>query len=258
MYDYPVVSKQLREYYAKTRKCAHDHDHEHGHDHGHCEHKHEHQGPSHNHHMCGHNIMEHGLGYADLDALFKTPKDLEFIFEVIRVEQPGEYEKETWTLSDDERMKLIPKLKEEGNALFKEAKYEEAGAKYQEAVGLLEQFMLREKPNDIEWNELNELKVPILLNFSMCKFNLKEYYSCIEHTTTILETKPGHVKALFRRAKAYAAVWSLKEARDDFNKCAQLDPTLAREVEKQLAELVKAEKEHKMKENEMFRGKLFN
>lgn len=117
--------------------------------------------------------------------------------------------------------------------------------------------MLKEKPNDTEWNLLNEQKVPILLNFSLCKFNLNEFYPCIEHTTSILETQPFNVKALYRRAKAYASVWDLGKAREDFRKCAELDQTLVNDVNKQLDHLDKSEASHDKKEAEKFKGKLF-
>ena len=117
--------------------------------------------------------------------------------------------------------------------------------------------MLKEKPNDVEWNELNEQKIPILLNFSLCKFNLNEFYSCIEHTSTILEYQPNNVKALFRRAKAHAAVWNLNEARADFDKCILLDSSLTKEVNAQLDHLKKLENQ-KLKEDKEKFSKLFN
>ena len=79
-------------------------------------------------------MIEHGVGYDDLDDLLKNPKDLDFIFELVRVEQPGEYEKESWAMSDEEKMVLIPKLKEEGNEFVKKKIYKEAAEKYEEAL----------------------------------------------------------------------------------------------------------------------------
>ena len=252
LYDYPVVSKQLREYYnyqpdCDKKDCANGHSHS----------KHAKQKNEARHHCCGFNLIEHGVGYPDLDALLKNPQPLDFILELIRVEQPGEYTKDAWALSEEEQIKIVPVLKESGNELFKKKMYKEAGEKYEEALGHLEQLMLREKPNDVEWIQYNEQKMPILLNFSMCKFNLGEFYSCIEHANTILEHQPFNVKALFRRAKAKAAVWSLDEAREDFNKCVELDESLKSEVQAQL-DYVKGVEEKKKKEDlEKFKGKLF-
>lgn len=49
----------------------------------------------------------------------------------------------------------------------------------------------REKPNDEEWLSLNRMKIPLLLNYAQCKLINKEFYSVIEHCTTVLKTEPG-------------------------------------------------------------------
>lgn len=43
-----------------------------------------------------------------------------------------------------------------------------------------------------------------------------------------------NVKAFYKRAKAHAAVWNEKEAREDFDKVLQLDPSLGPSVAKEL------------------------
>ena len=243
-----MVSKQLREYYNyKPDSCGK----ECGHDHGHMPQIQQRS------HCCGFNLIEHGVGYEDLNKLLKKPEPLDFIFELIKVEQPGDYKKDTWALSEEEQVKIIPVLKEKGNELFKQKLYKEASAKYQEALGHLEQLMLKEKPHDIEWNEMNAQKMPILLNYSMCKFNTGDYYECIEHVNTILESQPSNVKALFRRAKANMAIWNFEQARLDFAKCVELDSNLWGEVNAQLEHLKKTEEKYNKEEKERFKGKLF-
>lgn len=250
-YDYPMVSKQLREYYESNKsKCC---DKEHGHQH---EDKAKQQAVR--QHCCGFNLLEQGLGHADLDVLLKEPKPLDFILELVRVDQPGEYKKDSWALSDDEKTVLIPKLKEEGNLLYKNKNYSEAIKKYEEALGYVEQFMLKEKPNDVEWNEYNELKLPILFNYSLCKFYLNDYYTCIEHCNKILEFQADNVKARFRRAKAHAAVWNVREAEEDFKMCRDLDKTLEKDVENQLDYLYQCVAKRDQQEREKFKGRLFN
>ena len=237
LFDYPVVAKQLREYYA--RKCGHK--------------------PSEDHkpHCCGFNLFEHGVGHADLDELLRNPKALEFVLEVVKVEQPGEYEKETWALSEEEKIARVPVLKEEGNAFFKEKNYEAATKKYQDAIGILEQSMLRERSGDPEWHELNAIKLPILLNYSLCKFHLKDFYSVIEHTSTVLEHQPDNTKALFRRGKAHAAIWNMNEAEMDLKKCKEVDTSLSSEVDAQLSLLDQNRAQKDKEERKMFKGKLF-
>ena len=59
------------------------------------------------------------------------------------MQTPNGYEKDTWAMSEEERTDRIPVLKEEGNALYAEKKYGEAAEKYGEALGLLEQKVLK-------------------------------------------------------------------------------------------------------------------
>lgn len=115
------------------------------------------------------------------------------ISELLSIED--EYKREMWQLSEGERTNLIPVLKEEGNELFRKGQHNEASLKYSEALGLLEQMMLREKPGEDEWNALNAQKLPLLLNFAQCKLSQGEFYSVIEHCNTVLTSEPGKFSA---------------------------------------------------------------
>ena len=66
-----------------------------------------------------------------------------FVTEMVKVERPGTFEKEIWTLTDEEKMSKMPVLRESGNALFKEKKYSEAAEKYAEAIGMMEQLLMK-------------------------------------------------------------------------------------------------------------------
>lgn len=107
------------------------------------------------------------------------------------MENCGEYEKESWAMSEDEKLKSIPVLKAKGNAHYAAGEYDEAVKEYCEALGRLDQMMIREKPEDEEWLQLENLKIPLLLNYSQCKLIQKDFYSVIEHTTTVLTRYPG-------------------------------------------------------------------
>lgn len=52
----------------------------------------------------------------------------------IQVQQPSEYNRETWALSNEERLKAVPVLHGQGNKLFKQGEYEKATQKYKEAI----------------------------------------------------------------------------------------------------------------------------
>lgn len=87
--------------------------------------------------------MQGGLGYDDLNQLMKEPQSLEFIFEILRIELPEDYQAETWQMKPDEKLGKVPELKEQGNQLFRQKKVKEAAEKYGMAITLLEQLMLR-------------------------------------------------------------------------------------------------------------------
>ncbi|XP_018566570.2 AH receptor-interacting protein [Anoplophora glabripennis] len=194
-------------------------------------------------HCCAMTLQNEGVGYDDLNEFLKRPTDLEFTMEILKVEQPESYEKESWQLEENEKIELIPKLKEQGNEEYKNKNYGKAAELYAKAVGMLEQLMLKEKPHDIEWNELNDQKNPILLNYAQCKLFEGDYYAVIEHCTTVLKTDKDNVKAYFRRAKAHVKAWNIEEAKNDFNKVMEIDKSLTSVVKRELAELEKQIKE---------------
>ncbi|CAG0897267.1 unnamed protein product [Darwinula stevensoni] len=213
---YPLVAKTLRDAFLPGEK------------------KKSHQHEGHKGHRCGAAMMHEKTGYKDLDALMDDPTDLKFRIELLKVEQPGEFEKESWIMKDEEKLESVGKLKEKGNSSYKEGDHDAAAKIYAEAIGRLEQLLLREKPGTVESNHLEDLKIPLLLNYSQCKLLSGEHYEVIEHTTQVLKREPENVKALFRRGKAHAAVWNPKEAEDDFEKAASLDPSLREVVRKEL------------------------
>lgn len=107
------------------------------------------------------------------------------------MEQPDEYEKESWQLNETEQIEMIPKLKTQGNEEYNKKNFSKASDLYAKAIGLLEQLMLKEKPHDVEWNQLNSQKLPLLLNFAQCKLNEEDYYPVITHCTEVLKYDKG-------------------------------------------------------------------
>lgn len=94
-------------------------------------------------HCCGMTLQSEGIGYKDLDELFAKPCDLEFIMEIVSIERPEEYERETWQLSEDERRKAIQTYREQGNELYRTKKIDEAATKYETALGIIEQLLTK-------------------------------------------------------------------------------------------------------------------
>ncbi|KAA0709507.1 Aryl-hydrocarbon-interacting protein-like 1 [Triplophysa tibetana] len=205
-------------------------------------------------HMCGvGNVFHyHSTGFPELDELMRTPQPLIFIMELIQVGDPFSYQRESWMMEKDEKLKVVPKLHYLGNTLVKQGRFREAAEKYQEAVVLLRTVQSREMPGDEDYINLGRLIIPLVLNYCQCMLELEEYYEVIEHTTELLEKHKDCVKAYYKRAKAYAAVWSEKEARKDFQRVANLDITLSRLVHRELNLLSERMKEKNWEDKERY------
>ena len=54
--------------------------------------------------------MKTGLGHKDLDELVSNPSDLKFTIELLKVENPEDYDKEIWQMSAQE---LIDRTRED-------------------------------------------------------------------------------------------------------------------------------------------------
>lgn len=234
---YPAVAKTLRDF--------HKGDH-----------------ADHNHHRqsacCAGSMLQsaEGLGYEDLNSLMKDPKPLTFILELLSVSQPDEYEKEMWQMDEGEQVAAVPELRERGNALFKEKKFEEASRKYGEALSILENCALREKPHTPEWDEIEFAQVPLLLNFSQCHLALENYRLVIEHTSTVIDKDEKNVKAFYRRGKAFGFIWEMEKAKEDLLKVKELDPSLTSLVDKDLIFFDKRFRENEKEEMKKMAGKM--
>ncbi|XP_023040509.1 aryl-hydrocarbon-interacting protein-like 1 isoform X6 [Piliocolobus tephrosceles] len=136
-------------------------------------------------HTCGlaNMFAYHTLGYEDLDELQKEPQPLIFVIELLQ--------RETWNLSNHEKMKVVPVLHGEGNRLFKLGRYEEASSKYQEAIICLRNLQTKEKPWEVQWLKLEKMINTLTLNYCQCLLKKEEYYEVLEHTSDILRHHPG-------------------------------------------------------------------
>ncbi|KAK3731243.1 hypothetical protein RRG08_025786 [Elysia crispata] len=230
---YPLVAKSLRDIY-KGKGSGHQHS---------------------GSHCCGMvAFSQQGMGYCDLDELVKSPQPLIFVIELLKLEQPQQFEQEAWSMNETEKLDKIPKLREAGNVSYRNKDYDKAANKYAQALTMLEDLMLQEKPGDDDWKKLDDLKRPLLLNFSQCKLLTGDYYPVITHTSDVLARDPDNEKALFRRGKAHAAVWNVTEARRDLMRVAELNPKLDVTVHKELAALESRLKEKEAQEKSSFSG----
>lgn len=201
-------------------------------------------------------LQNEGIGYDDLDELFRNPCDLIFTLEVLNIQRPDEYEKESWQLNEDEKLKSVEEYRLKGNEKFKTNQLKEAEEAYSFALGVIEQLMLREKPRDVEWNQLGEKKIPVLLNFAQCRLMQKDFYKVIEFCTEVISMDPDNLKAYYRRGKAHAGAWNIEKATLDFDKCISLDPSLEQSISKEMKALKESVKLQEDKEKNAYK-KLF-
>jgi len=103
------------------------------------------------------------------------------------------------------------KLKEEGDSLFKQAKFEEAIKSYTKALNAIT-------------DKSSELALKCYSNRAACYKQLSNFDGTIEDSTSVLEHKPDDAKALMRRAQAYEACERYKSALQDVRQVLAYGP----------------------------------
>ncbi|XP_017550367.1 aryl-hydrocarbon-interacting protein-like 1 [Pygocentrus nattereri] len=210
-------------------------------------------------HTCGMANMfaYHTLGYEDLDELQKEPQPLIFVLELLKVQQPSEYDRESWALSDEEKLKAVPVLHGQGNKLYKMGRIEEAMNKYKEGLICVRNVQTKEKAWEAPWLKLEKMANTLTLNYCQCLLRLEEYYEVIEHTSDIINQHPGAIKAFYLRGKAHMEVWNETEAKADFERVLDLDPGMKKSIKKELAVLSMRMEEKREEDRLRYKG-MFN
>jgi len=141
--------------------------------------------------------LVHGPGNADLLAVFDQLKSAFAAAERRRVASLGREEM----------------LKEEGNRLFKAAKFEEAIEKYTQALNAVS-------------DQTSELYLSILNNRAACNQQLSNFSAVVADTSYVLEYDPKNVKALLRRGLALEGLERYRMALADIRAVLALDPSI--------------------------------
>ncbi|KAK5605309.1 hypothetical protein CRENBAI_014281 [Crenichthys baileyi] len=122
-------------------------------------------------------------------------------------------------------LRLVMLLQNEGNFLIKEQHFQEASAKFKEALEYVD--FLQNKQVDQhgeDWESLEKVRLPLSLNLSQCMLELKQYQEVVELNSRLLKSHKGNFKAVYQRARAHAALCNEDEARSDFAMVEKLDP----------------------------------
>ncbi|KAK3095497.1 hypothetical protein FSP39_015344 [Pinctada imbricata] len=161
---------------------------------------------------------------------------------VVEEEEEEEIEEILTEEAKEIRRKEAQDLKEEGNSLFKDQKYEEAIICYTKAVKCCPKDFVKDR--SIMYS-----------NRAACRLRMDNVEEAIRDCTRALDLHPHYLKALLRRAELYEKKEKLDEALLDYQKVVEMDPGqhTARAACMRLPDQIK-ERNEKMKEEML--GKL--
>ena len=102
----------------------------------------------------------------------------------------------------------IPRIeKKVGDAKNAEKNYEEAIHHYKNSIIGLKKLFDEDTSlasDDKKATDLiDEIGIPVHLNLAFCFLQLEDWKNVVFYANKVLELKPGHVKALYRRCKAF-------------------------------------------------------
>lgn len=161
--------------------------------------------------------------------------------------------KEMWEMDADEKLAEGSSLKEQGTELFKEKKFVEAAAKYNEAASYMEDLYDVEEEDK---KKMKEFQTTCYLNSAMCFLKVGDYTEAVSVASKALANDAKSVKALFRRGVGRMHLNELDRAKEDLVAAGKLDPQ-NRDVRRELEVLKQKMKEAREKEKNVFGG-LFN
>ncbi|XP_042512002.1 peptidyl-prolyl cis-trans isomerase PASTICCINO1 isoform X2 [Macadamia integrifolia] len=157
-----------------------------------------------------------------------------------------------WTgLNFESIMDEAEKIKNTGNGLFKEGKYELAKAKYEK---VLREFNHVNPQDDEEGKVFLSSRNSLHLNVAACYLKMGDCRKSIEACNKVLDTNPVHVKALYRRGMAHMAAGDFQDARDDFTTMISIDKSSEPDATAALLKLKQKEQEVYRKARKQFKG----
>merc|ERR1712217_731456 len=132
-----------------------------------------------------------------------------FTLELIEFEKA----KDTWSLSEDEKITFGTERKDVGSALFKKGRLSMALQRYKKVGDMFSYIDNFKEPNK---EKAKEIKKACELNKAACYLKLKEPAEAKTACNAVLKDDPSNVKALYRRAQAE---YGLKNFLDCINDC---------------------------------------
>ncbi|XP_059634219.1 peptidyl-prolyl cis-trans isomerase FKBP62-like isoform X3 [Cornus florida] len=130
-------------------------------------------------------------------------------------------EKAPWEMSHQERIEAAQRMKEGGNILFKNGKYQRAGKKYDKAADYVDDDG---SFGDADQKLVKALRVSCWLNGAACGLKVNDFQGVIKLCSKVLDIELYNAKALYRRAQAYMETADLHLAELDITKALEADP----------------------------------
>jgi FK506-binding protein 4/5 len=157
-----------------------------------------------------------------VDKLNKSSDDkkrvLELEIEVVDVQQdPVKTATETQA-----RVEVAKKLKDEGNKLFQQSRFNLAKRRYARVTEICDELgdFDQETIDDMKKN----LQLPSYLNLAAVALKEKQWKEAIENCDKAVELDPKSVKGLYRRAQAHQGSHDLEAAKKDLTEALSVEP----------------------------------
>jgi len=157
-------------------------------------------------------VVETQLGLQDLkcDKVVLTAELKEF-----------EKAKDTWSMSEEEKVEFATSRKDKGSELFKAGRHVMALQRYKK-VGELFSYIDNYKEENKA--KAKTLKNACELNKAACYLKLQEHVEARKACDTVLKEDPQSVKALYRRAQAEFGLKDFLDCIRDCKRVVELDP----------------------------------
>ncbi|GLC35269.1 hypothetical protein PLESTB_000582700 [Pleodorina starrii] len=142
---------------------------------------------------------------------------IQFDVELVQFENS----KESWEMSDAEKVEAARQRKDKGNAYYKAGKLAKAQSMWERAVSLVQYD--KSFPEEAKAAS-REVKRSCWLNLAAMDNKQGHWKDALRHCNNVLEYDSQNVKALYRRAQAQMGLQDLFEAEQDIKKALYTEP----------------------------------
>ena len=119
------------------------------------------------------------------------------------------------TSNHAELIKELTKYKDEGNALYKEKKIDEAKEKFKQGFDKFEkesEKIIKDSSNNEEYEEIMTLGKKLLSNLALCYYKQGKYLEAIDYDRKLLMSHPKFGKSIVRLFKSHSRLKQIQQA----------------------------------------------